>query len=89
MGILAGMPDLTSIKVSPEVRDRLAHAARIRGVTVRTLLDEVSRTVEDAALMDLVRRQMEELREHDPAEWQSYLDEGREIEEGMNDPIVD
>ena len=73
----------------PALVIRGARAAKARGVTVRALLDEVSRKVEDAELMDLVRRQMEELRERDPVEWQSYLDECREIEEGMNDPIPD
>lgn len=76
------MPNLTSLKVPPEVRDRFAAAAKARGLTVRALLDELSRQAADAALLDQVRSQMSELRESDPKAWRDYLDEGRTWEEG-------
>lgn len=76
------MPNLTSLKVPPEVRDRFAAAAKARGLTVRALLDELSRQAADAALLDQVRSQMSELRESDPEAWGDYLDEGRTWEEG-------
>jgi hypothetical protein len=76
------MPNLTSLKVPPEVRDRFAAAAKARGLTVRALLDELSRQAADAALLDQVRSQMAGLRESDPEAWEDYLGEGRSWEEG-------
>lgn len=76
------MPDLTSLKVSSEVRDRFAAAAKVRGLTVRALLDQLSRQVADMAMMEQAARQMSQLRETDPDAWNDYLAEGRRWEEG-------
>jgi hypothetical protein len=76
------MSNLTSLKVPSEVRDRFAAAAKARGLTVRALLDELSRQAADAALLDQVQSQMSELRESDPKAWEDYLGEGRTWEEG-------
>lgn len=81
------MPDLTSIKVSRTVRDRLARAAEARGVTVRALLDELSRGAEDAAEMETVAHQMARLRETDPVAWDEYMREGRSWEESTAEPF--
>jgi len=78
---------LTSLKVSTEVRDRFASAAKVRGVTVRALLDQLSREVVDAALMDEAARQMSQLEEADPDAWNDYLAEGRNWEEGTVEPL--
>lgn len=75
------MSDLTSLKVPQEVRDRFAAAAKVRGLTVRALLDQLSRQVADAALMEQAARQMSQLRAADPDAWNDYLAEGRRWEE--------
>ncbi len=75
------MSDLTSLKVPCEVRDRFAAAAKVRGVTVRALLDQLSREVSDSALMENAGRQMSQLREADPGAWNDYVAEGRHWEE--------
>jgi regulator of RNase E activity RraB len=76
------MSELTSLKVPRQVRDRLAIAAKARGLTVRALLDELSRQAVDAALMDQAAERMAHLRETDPDGWADYFDEGRAWEEG-------
>lgn len=76
------MSELTSLKVTLEVRDRFAAAARARGTTVRALLDDLSRQAADAALMDQAARQMRQLRDADPDAWEDYLAEGRTWDEG-------
>ena len=81
------MSNLTSIKVPSEVRDRFAAAAKIRGVTVRALLDQLSREVADSVLMEQAGRQMSQLRDADPAAWDDYLADGRHWEEGTTEPV--
>lgn len=86
-GMLWGMPEMTSVKVSVEVRDRLALAAGVRGVTVRALLDEFSRRAADEALMERAAAEMARLREADPAAWAGYVDEGDSWERGTVEPF--
>jgi hypothetical protein len=81
------VPDLTSLKVPAYVRDRFAAAAKVRGLTVRALLDQLSREVADAALMEQASRQMSELRDADAGAWSDYLAEGRQWEEGTAEPV--
>lgn len=76
------MSELTSMKVPVQVRDRLALAAKARGLTVRALLDELSRQAADAALLEQAAAEMTRLRESDPQQWAEYLDEGTAWEEG-------
>jgi len=76
------MSELTSLKVPVQVRDRLAIAAKARGLTVRALLDELSRHAADQALMAQAAAEMTRLRDSDPQEWTHYLDEGRGWEQG-------
>lgn len=75
------MSELTSVKIPVEVRDRLALAAKARGLTVRALLGELSQQAADDALMTRAAAEMSRLRESDPPQWADYLDEGREWEE--------
>lgn len=82
------MSELTSVKIPVQVRDRLAAAAKARGMTVRALLDELSRQAADAALMDQVGDQMAQLRESDLPAWDEYLDEGRDWEQGTVERIA-
>jgi hypothetical protein len=72
---------MTTIKVPTYVRDRLASAAKTRGITIRSLLDELSRRAHDAALMEQAGRQMAYMKETEPDEWADYLRDGREWEE--------
>lgn len=51
-------------------------------MTVRALLDEMSRQAADEALMDQAAAQMLALRDGDPPEWESYLTEGFAWEQG-------
>ena len=81
------MSDLTSLKVPCEVRDRFATAAKIRGMTVRALLDRLSREVADTALMEKAGKQMSQLHEADADAWDDYLAEGRHWEEGTAEPF--
>jgi len=78
---------MTSLKVPVEVRDRFATAAKARGLTVRTLLDQLSREVADTALMDQVGRQMSQLHAADPDAWNDYVAEGGRWEEGTAEPL--
>jgi hypothetical protein len=81
------MSEMTTIKVSRLVRDRFASAAKARGVSMRALLDELSRRAADAALMEQAARQMAQLREADPEAWADYVAEGRTWEEGAVDRL--
>lgn len=81
------MPDLTSLKVPSEVRDRFATAAKVRGLTVRALLEQLSREAADTALMEQAATQMSQLREADPDAWDHYLAEGRHWEERTTEPL--
>lgn len=75
------MSQATTIKVPISVRDRLASVAKVRGITIRSLLDELSRRALDAALMEQAGQQMARMRDTDPDAWADYLREGREWEE--------
>lgn len=80
-GYLNKVSHLTTIKIPIQVRDRFAAAAEVRGMTVRALLDQLSRQVADAALMEQGAQQMRQLREADPEAWDDYLAEGSHWEE--------
>ncbi len=81
------MTEWTSLKVPRYVRDRLATAARARGITVRALLDDLSRKAADGALMEQAATQMRRLRDTDPASWAEYVQEGTAWEEGTLERI--
>ncbi len=69
------------------MRNRFTTAAKVRGLTVRALLDQLSREVADATLMELAARQMAQLREADPEAWNDYLVEGHHWEEATVEPL--
>lgn len=75
------MSQATTIKVPISVRDRLASVAKTRGITIRSLLDELSQRAFDAALMEQAGEQMARMRDTDPEAWADYLREGQEWEE--------
>jgi hypothetical protein len=82
------MSELTSIKIPVQVRDRLAVAAEARGITVRSLLDALSRRAVDEALMARVGGEMARLEAEGPTEWAGYLAEGREWDEATVAPVT-
>jgi hypothetical protein len=75
------MSQATTIKVPIYVRDRLASVAKVRGITIRGLLDELSQRALDATLMEQAGQQMARMRDTDPDAWADYLHEGGEWEE--------
>jgi hypothetical protein len=81
------MTQWTTLKVPSHVRDRLATAAQVRGVTVRSLMEDLSRQAVDDALMDQAAAQMERLRDADPQSWADYVQEGAAWEESTIEPI--
>lgn len=81
------MPQLTTVKVSRQTHDRLATAAKTRGISMRALLDELSRDAADAALMEQVAQQMRHMEEADPTAWAEYMREGQAWEEGTIEPL--
>jgi hypothetical protein len=81
MGYLLRVSDLTTIKIPTQVRDRFAAAAELRGISVRALLEQLSRQVADATLMEQAAQQMHQLRETDPQAWNDYLAEGAHWEQ--------
>jgi hypothetical protein len=81
------MTEWTSLKVPSHVRDRLAAAARARGLTVRALLDDLSQKAVDDAMMDQAAAQMRLMRDTDPASWAEYVQEGSAWEEATVERI--
>lgn len=81
------MTEWTSLKVPRHVRDRFAAAAHARGLTVRALLDDLSRKAADDALMEQAAEQMTLLRQADPESWAEYVQEGAAWEEGTVERI--
>lgn len=81
------MPQATTIKVPTHVRDRLASAAKVRGLTVRSLLEELSNQALDAALMEQASQQMARMRDTDPDAWEDYLSEGSQWEERTSERL--
>lgn len=81
------MSEMTTLKVTRQTRDRFAAAAKARGLSVRALLDELSRRAADTALMEQAAQQMTRLRDTDPDGWTDYVAEGRAWEEGTVDRL--
>jgi hypothetical protein len=82
-----GMTDWTSLKVPRYVRDRLATVARARGLTVRALVDDLSRKVADDTLMEQAATQVKHLRDTSSASWAEYVQEGMAWEQGTLERI--
>lgn len=76
---------MTTIKVSSEVRDRLARLARARNTTMGNLLAvETSRLEIDQRWQD-IEASYERLRMHDPQGWREYVDEVVSWTDGTTD----
>ena len=56
-------------------------------MTVRALLDQLSRQLADATLMDQAAQQLRHLSETDPEAWNDYLAEGGRWEEATTERL--
>jgi hypothetical protein len=66
---------MTTIKVDTSVRDRLARVAKARGVTMASLLKDVTSELEARTRWALIEASYERLRQEDPDGWAEYLTE--------------
>lgn len=64
---------MTSIKVDVAVRDRLASVAKASGVTMASLLRDVTSELEARMKWTLIEASYQRLREERPDEWAAYL----------------
>jgi hypothetical protein len=77
---------MTTIKVDTIVRDRLAMVAEARGITMASLLRDVSSELEEQQRWVLIEESYERLRREDPDGWAEYLTELRTWESANADP---
>lgn len=54
---------------------------------MRVLLEDLSLSAMDDALMDAAAEKMARLRDSDPHEWAVYVEEGRDWLEGVDDVV--
>jgi hypothetical protein len=66
---------MTTIKVESAIRDRLVKVARVRGVTMGSLLRTVAEQLEDDLEWDEIEAAYARLQRDDPEGWQEYLQE--------------
>ncbi|MGH3626988.1 MAG: hypothetical protein ACRDRL_06045 [Sciscionella sp.] len=66
---------MTTIKVDPAVRDRLACIARSRGTTMGALLDAESRRLEAEQRWSEIETAYTRIQREDPTGWADYLGE--------------
>jgi hypothetical protein len=66
---------MTSIKVDVAVRDRLARVAKASGVTMASLLRDVTSELEARMNWTLIEAAYQRLRLESPDEWAAYLAE--------------
>jgi hypothetical protein len=64
---------MTSIKVDVAVRDRLARVAKASGVTMTSLLRDVTSELEARMNWTLIEASYQRLREESPDEWAAYM----------------
>jgi predicted transcriptional regulator len=65
----------TTIKVDDGIRDRLAHVARARSMTLGALLSDVADQLEKEQHWAEIEAAYERLQREDPAGWADYLAE--------------
>jgi hypothetical protein len=76
----------TTIKVDSAVRDRFARVARAQGVTMATLLQNLSFEIVEQQEWAEIESAYERLRRDDPAGWAEYLAELSQWDEVSADP---
>jgi hypothetical protein len=65
------MPATSTIRVTPETRDRLNRISAVRGISAGELVDELVRQAEDQTLLEAAAAHYAELRTDSDA-WESY-----------------
>jgi predicted transcriptional regulator len=80
---------MTTIKVDPAVRDRLAGLARARGTTMGALLETESRRLETEQRWSEIEAAYERIQRDDPAGWADYLGELAQVTAGDPDPAAE
>ncbi|MBV9143900.1 MAG: hypothetical protein JO115_23770 [Pseudonocardiales bacterium] len=70
----------TTIKVDSVTRDRLAHLARARGMTMGALLSDVAERLETEQRWSDIEAAYARMQREDPEGWAEYLDELAEWE---------
>ncbi|MGH3975007.1 MAG: hypothetical protein ACRDS9_17005 [Pseudonocardiaceae bacterium] len=74
------MSSVTTIKVDSSTRDRLAHLARARGITMSALLSDVAERLETEQRWCDIEAAYERMQREDPDGWTEYLGELAEWE---------
>jgi hypothetical protein len=64
----------TTVRVTPETRERLARLARARGLSTPDLIDELAKRAEEDALLARMNAHYDALRS-DPAAWEEHVRE--------------
>lgn len=80
---------MTTIKVSSEVRDRLAAVAHAQHRTLGALLDEISRHLADEQLIADADQAMRRLQKENPEGWSDYRSELDAWEATVGDGLGD
>ena len=71
---------VTTIKVSRDLRDRLARLAKLRHTTMADVLDNAVTRMEEEAFFARMQDQLVRLRNESPHEWDAYRAEAVEWE---------
>jgi hypothetical protein len=66
---------MTTIKVDVTVRDRLASVAKARGVTMASLMRDISSELEARLRWSVIETAYQQLRQEDPQAWAEYVAE--------------
>lgn len=90
-GILIGMPsDMTSIKIRRELHSRIARIAEEERLPIVGVVERAIANLEREVFFERMQRQLEQLRDSDPDEWNRYRSEGQEWETAtISDDIED
>jgi hypothetical protein len=70
----AAMAASTTVRVTPETRERLARLAKARGLSTPELVDLLARRAEEDVLLDRMNSHYAALRS-DPAAWEEHVRE--------------
>jgi predicted DNA-binding protein len=81
------MPASTTIRVTPETRDRLNRISAERGISAGEVVDELVSTAEDRALIEAMERHYKELRDN-PEAWAEFKAEGAAWDATAGDGLV-
>jgi predicted DNA-binding protein len=72
--IMSAMAATTTVRVSPETRERLARLSAAKGLSTPDLIAELAKRAEEDALLDEMNEHYAALR-RDPVAWQEFVSE--------------